>query len=45
MWGTRFQGGDIVEMDLDVRVREVRSPSFAADAQPFLWSPDAAFLR
>lgn len=44
-WGTRFQGGDTVEMDLDVRVREVQSPSFAAEAQPLLRSPDAAFLR
>lgn len=44
-WGTRFQGGDIIEMDLSVRVREVRSPGFAADARPLLRNPDAVFLR
>ena len=45
MWGTRLQGGDIIEMDLSVRVREVRSPGFAADARPLLRNPDAVFLR
>ena len=51
-WGTRFQGGDIIERDLSVRGREVLTslgdqgdPGFAANARLLLWSLDAVFLR
>ena len=51
-WGTRFQGGDIVERDLSVRGREVLTslgdqgdPGFAANARPLLRNLDTVFLR